>query len=79
MPCDAADRLFSPFQRLGDRDPGGLGLGLSVARGFTEAMGGTLTAEDTPGGGLTVVIGLPAAAQPAVLDPAVLDPAGQLA
>jgi two-component system sensor histidine kinase KdpD len=50
-----------------------------VARGFTEAMGGTLTAEDTPGGGLTVVIGLPAAEQPAVLDPAALDPAGQLA
>ena len=74
VPRDATDRLFSPFQRLGDRDPGGLGLGLSVARGFTEAMGGTLTAEDTPGGGLTVVIGLPAAAQPAALDPA-----GQLA
>ncbi len=59
-----ADRLFAPFQRLGDRDHNGLGLGLSVARGFTEAMGGTLTAEDTPGGGLTVVISLPAA-QPA--------------
>jgi two-component system sensor histidine kinase KdpD len=56
-----ADRLFAPFQRLGDRDHNGLGLGLSVARGFTEAMGGTLTAEDTPGGGLTVVISLPAA------------------
>jgi two-component system sensor histidine kinase KdpD len=59
-----ADRLFAPFQRLGDRDHNGLGLGLSVARGFTEAMGGTLTAEDTPGGGLTVVISLPAV-QPA--------------
>ena len=57
-----ADRLFAPFQRLGDRGHDGLGLGLSVARGFTEAMGGTLTAEDTPGGGLTVVISLPAAA-----------------
>jgi len=41
--------------------PMSVGLGLSVARGFTEAMGGTLTAEDTPGGGLTVVIALPAA------------------
>jgi two-component system, OmpR family, sensor histidine kinase KdpD len=59
-----ADRLFAPFQRLGDRDHNGLGLGLSVARGFTAAMGGTLTAEDTPGGGLTVVVSLPAA-QPA--------------
>jgi len=55
-----AERLFAPFQRLGDRDHNGLGLGLSVARGFTEAMGGTLTAEDTPGGGLTVVVSLPA-------------------
>ncbi|WP_028932474.1 sensor histidine kinase [Pseudonocardia spinosispora] len=54
--------LFTPFQRLGDRDTtSGVGLGLSVARGFTEAMGGTLTAEDTPGGGLTVVVSLPAA------------------
>ena len=45
----------------------GSGLGLSVARGLTEAMGGTLTAEDTPGGGLTVVISLPAVAQPSEL------------
>jgi two-component system sensor histidine kinase KdpD len=60
-----ADRLFAPFQRLGDREPRGLGLGLSVARGFTEAMGGTLTAEDTPGGGLTLAITLPAAGPPA--------------
>jgi two-component system sensor histidine kinase KdpD len=62
VPQSASDRLFAPFQRLGDRDgTSGVGLGLSVARGFTEAMGGTLTAEDTPGGGLTVVISLPAA------------------
>jgi two-component system, OmpR family, sensor histidine kinase KdpD len=52
---------FLPFQRLGDRDANaGVGLGLSVARGFTEAMGGTLHAEDTPGGGLTMVVSLPA-------------------
>ena len=67
VPPAQADRLFAPFQRLGDRAPGGLGLGLSVARGFTEAMGGTITAEDTPGGGLTIVISLPAAPQPAEL------------
>jgi two-component system sensor histidine kinase KdpD len=56
-----ADSAFAPFQRLGDRDATpGVGLGLSVAKGFTEAMGGSIGAEDTPGGGLTVVIGLPA-------------------
>ncbi|TVT31708.1 sensor histidine kinase KdpD [Amycolatopsis rhizosphaerae] len=52
---------FAPFQRLGDRDATpGIGLGLSVAKGFTEAMGGTIRTEDTPGGGLTVVVSLPA-------------------
>jgi two-component system, OmpR family, sensor histidine kinase KdpD len=75
VPRDGADRLFAPFQRLdgpdrADRHPvGGVGLGLSVARGFTEAMGGTLRAEDTPGGGLTVVVSLPAAPEPATLRP----------
>jgi two-component system sensor histidine kinase KdpD len=62
VPRKARDRLFAPFQRLGDRDAAsGVGLGLSVARGLTEAMGGTLAAEDTPGGGLTTVVSLPAA------------------
>jgi two-component system sensor histidine kinase KdpD len=62
VPASAAAGLFAPFQRLGDRDAtSGVGLGLSVARGFTQAMGGTLAVEDTPGGGLTVVISLPAA------------------
>jgi two-component system sensor histidine kinase KdpD len=62
VPPEAVEGLFVPFQRLGDRDTStGVGLGLSVARGFTLAMGGTLTAEDTPGGGLTAVISLPTA------------------
>ena len=52
-------RLFEPFQRLGDRsNDTGAGLGLAVARGFLEAMGGSVTMEDTPGGGLTVVLRL---------------------
>ncbi|WP_222193033.1 ATP-binding protein [Modestobacter italicus] len=55
-------RMFAPFQRLGDSPAGqGVGLGLAVARGLTEAMAGTLTAEETPGGGLTMVVSLPAA------------------
>lgn len=58
---DAEQQIFGAFQRLGDRDnTSGVGLGLSVARGFVEAMGGTITATATPGGGLTVVVELTA-------------------
>ncbi len=53
------ERIFEPFQRLGDRASGsGVGLGLAVARGFTDAMDGELTLDDTPGGGLTAVVSL---------------------
>jgi two-component system sensor histidine kinase KdpD len=59
--ADRRDDIFVPFQRLGDRDnETGLGLGLAVARGFMEGMGGTLVADDTPGGGLTMIASLPA-------------------
>jgi two-component system sensor histidine kinase KdpD len=56
-----ADRkhIFVPFQRLGDRDnTTGLGLGLALSRGLIEAMSGSLIPEDTPGGGLTIVVTL---------------------
>jgi K+-sensing histidine kinase KdpD len=54
------DRVFAPFQRLDDkRADGGLGLGLAIARGFTEAMGGTLVPSDTGGGGVTMTVTLP--------------------
>jgi two-component system, OmpR family, sensor histidine kinase KdpD len=56
------DRVFEPFQRLGDRSAAdGVGLGLAVAKGFVEAMGGELEIEDTPGGGLTMVMSFPEA------------------
>jgi two-component system sensor histidine kinase KdpD len=61
MPRGAEEQLFAPFQRLGDHNTSiGVGLGLSVARGFIEAMGSTISATDTPGGGLTVEIDLAA-------------------
>ena len=57
--------MFVPFQRLGDTDnTTGVGLGLALSRGLTEAMGGTLTADDTPGGGLTMTVSVPAVTEP---------------
>ena len=64
------DRMFVPFQRLGDTDnTTGVGLGLALSRGLTEAMGGTLEPEETPGGGLTMSLSLPAAPGPALAVP----------
>jgi two-component system, OmpR family, sensor histidine kinase KdpD len=68
------DRIFAAFQRLGDNGRAiGVGLGLTVSRGLTEAMGGTLEPEETPGGGLTMAISVPiasGAAQPQPDSPA---------
>jgi two-component system, OmpR family, sensor histidine kinase KdpD len=61
VPRGTEDQIFGAFQRLGDHDnTTGVGLGMSVARGFVEAMGGTIAASNTPGGGLTVVVDLAA-------------------
>lgn len=60
IPAEEVLAMFRPFQRADDTNPGtGIGLGLAVAKGFTEAMGGVLLAEPTPGGGLTMVVRLP--------------------
>jgi two-component system sensor histidine kinase KdpD len=61
LPAPDRERVFAPFQRLDDSSAAGLGLGLAIARGFTEAMDGSLTPSDTPGGGLTMTITLPVA------------------
>jgi two-component system, OmpR family, sensor histidine kinase KdpD len=61
VPDAEKEHMFAAFQRLGDaQGREGLGLGLAVARGLTESLGGLLLAEDTPAGGLTMVVDLPA-------------------
>ena len=59
VPESERERIFAPFQRLGDVSAAnGVGLGLAVARGFVEAMGGSIEGKDTPGGGLTMIVRL---------------------
>lgn len=66
VPPERQDGIFRPFQRFGDTDnTTGLGLGLALSRGFTEGMGGSLTPQDSPGGGLTMVVSLPLAPEEA--------------
>jgi two-component system sensor histidine kinase KdpD len=61
VPDELKQRMFAPFERVGASPRGdGVGLGLTVAQGLAEAQGSTVTAEDTPGGGLTMVVRLPA-------------------
>lgn len=56
------ERVMQPFQRIGDSTSNRrVGLGLAVAKGFTESMNGKLSIEDTPGGGATLRIELPVA------------------
>jgi two-component system sensor histidine kinase KdpD len=59
FPMESVERVFEKFYRGDGRKPGGLGLGLSIARGFIEAHGGKLIAENRDGGGARFVITLP--------------------
>jgi len=58
VPAERFEEIFAPFQHFGDRSSAGVGLGLAIARGFTEAMDGTLTPSDSEGGGLTMTVSL---------------------
>ncbi len=62
IPVAEQERVFQPFQRLGDRSSdAGVGLGLAIAKGFVELSGAVLELDDTPGGGCTFSIHLPVA------------------
>jgi two-component system sensor histidine kinase KdpD len=72
VPPASYERMFEPFQRLGDQSRGtGVGLGLAVAKGFVEATGGRLEAAPTPGGGLTMTLTLRAATPATPATPAI--------
>ncbi|MEO8692943.1 MAG: ATP-binding protein [Acidimicrobiales bacterium] len=73
IPEDQREAVFQPFQRLHDRTSQGTGLGLAIARGFVDAVNGTLSLDDTPGGGLTATITLPLAETPAPATDATLE------
>jgi two-component system, OmpR family, sensor histidine kinase KdpD len=62
VPDQLKPLMFEPFERLDQRGGTGVGLGLAVAKGFLSAMGGSVMALDTPGGGLTMRVQLPVAA-----------------
>ncbi len=64
VPDALKPRMFEPFERLSARNTGtGVGLGLAVVKGFTDTMGGSVTAADTDGGGLTIRLALPVASR----------------
>ena len=76
VPVAQRDTMFAPFQRLGDVPKGsGVGLGLAVARGLADAVDATIEVDDTPGGGLTMIVTVPVAESPGLHRPASVEPA----
>jgi two-component system sensor histidine kinase KdpD len=61
LPPELRQTLFQKFQRGNAARAGGLGLGLSIVRGFMEAQGGEVVADDNPGGGARFTLFLPVA------------------
>jgi two-component system sensor histidine kinase KdpD len=59
LPAELSERVFEKFYRGDGRTAGGLGLGLAIARGFVEAHGGSINAENRDGGGARFTINLP--------------------
>lgn len=61
IPPTDRQAVFAPFQRTTEHGSG-VGLGLAIVRGFLDAIGAELVIEDTPGGGTTMVVRIPASA-----------------
>lgn len=59
FPAEALKQVFNKFYRVDEKSPGGLGLGLSIVKGFTEAHQGSVIAENKPGGGAIVTVTIP--------------------
>ena len=77
VPLTQRDTMFAPFQRLGDIPQGsGVGLGLAVARGLADAVDATIEVDDTPGGGLTMIVTVPVSDIPEPHQPAPVEASG---
>lgn len=59
FPADSLEKVFEKFYRVPGSNTGGVGLGLSIARGFVRAHNGTITVQNRPGGGAEFTIQLP--------------------
>jgi two-component system sensor histidine kinase KdpD len=66
LPADFVDRAFDKFSRAPGTPAGGTGLGLSIVKGFVEAQGGTVRAENRADGGALFTISMPRQPQPEV-------------